>query len=218
LKPAATRDDTTIGISGNWIGKAEGFDGCPNLVDLALWIGARIARIRSEIAYRQVGDGQSRRLDRRNFVHVGAPENQLTDAGSRRFSIKMQSSSVQDSARRSAQGGAGQVMASQNGGSDERASLSVVFLILSPVRRHKCLMCVLQRLFLRFKRLLCRITGKWLSPPVTFGDPGGISGSRAASTGQKPVIWRILKKIPVLRRKPGETGSHVTAHTTIRSR
>src|SRR6266436_7394349 len=74
LRPAVTRDDATIGISGNWIGKAEGFDGSPYLVNLTLRIGARIARTRSEIAYRQVGNGKPRRLDRRNDFHVGIPE------------------------------------------------------------------------------------------------------------------------------------------------
>src|ERR1700675_2651885 len=65
---------TTIGISGNWIGKAEGFDGSPYLVNLTLRIGARIARTRSGIAYRQVGNGKPQRLDRRNVFHVGIPE------------------------------------------------------------------------------------------------------------------------------------------------
>jgi hypothetical protein len=74
LRPAATRDDTTIRISGNWIGKAEGFDGYPYLVYLTLRIGVRIARTRSEIAYRQVGNGKPQRLDRRNDFHVGIPE------------------------------------------------------------------------------------------------------------------------------------------------
>src|SRR5258708_40206506 len=74
LKPVATRDDTTVGISGNWIGKAEGFDGSPYLVNLTLRIGARIARTRSGIAYRQVGNCKPRRLDRGNGPPVGIPQ------------------------------------------------------------------------------------------------------------------------------------------------
>jgi len=50
-----------FGISENWIGKAERIDGCPYLIDLALEMGARIARIGNEIAHRPVGDGQPRR-------------------------------------------------------------------------------------------------------------------------------------------------------------
>jgi hypothetical protein len=47
-----------FGISKNWIGKAKRFDGCPYLIDLALGMGARVARIGNEIAHWPVGDGQ----------------------------------------------------------------------------------------------------------------------------------------------------------------
>ncbi len=107
-----------FGISENRIGKAERFDRRAYLIDLPLGMGARIARIGNEIVHRPVGDDQARRLDRRYFVHLGTPE-KMTDAGSRRFSIKeMQRSSVQGSARRSCQGESRQSEASRHGGSD----------------------------------------------------------------------------------------------------
>src|SRR5258706_14686670 len=71
LKPAMTRDDMAFGISENWIGKAERFDRCADLIDLALGMGACIARIGNEIAQQPVGDGQPRRFCRRYFVHTG---------------------------------------------------------------------------------------------------------------------------------------------------
>ena len=40
-----TRDNMALGISENRIGKAERFDGCADLIDLALGMGARVARI-----------------------------------------------------------------------------------------------------------------------------------------------------------------------------
>jgi hypothetical protein len=43
LKPAMTRDDMAFGISKNWVGEAECFDGYPHLIDLSLRMGARIA-------------------------------------------------------------------------------------------------------------------------------------------------------------------------------
>ncbi len=46
-------------------------DRCAYLIDLALGMRARIARIGNEIAQRPVGDGQPRRLYRRYFVHTG---------------------------------------------------------------------------------------------------------------------------------------------------
>ena len=36
LKPAVTRDDIAFGIGEDGIGKAERFDGCADLIDLAL--------------------------------------------------------------------------------------------------------------------------------------------------------------------------------------
>ena len=58
LKPAVTRDDMTFGIGENWIGKAECFDRCADLIDLALGMSARITRIGNEFADRPVGDDQ----------------------------------------------------------------------------------------------------------------------------------------------------------------
>ena len=90
-----TRDDMAFGISENWIGKPERFDGCPYLIDLALGMGARIARIGNEFAYRPVGDDQPRRFYRRYFVYTGTSPKQLTGANLRRFSSKMRRSSSQ---------------------------------------------------------------------------------------------------------------------------
>src|SRR5258706_6528152 len=63
------------GISENWIGKAECFDGCFDLIDLALGMSTRIAWIGNEIAHRAVGDDQPRRFCRRYFVHTRTCQN-----------------------------------------------------------------------------------------------------------------------------------------------
>ena len=60
LKPAMARDDMAGWINKDWIGEAKRFDGCADLIDLALGMGAGVARIGNEVAYRAVGDGQPR--------------------------------------------------------------------------------------------------------------------------------------------------------------
>src|SRR5260370_38388277 len=73
-KPSVTRDNMTFGISENWIGKAERLDRCAYLIDLALGMSARIARIRNEISDWTVGHGQPRgRFQFRYFVHAETP-------------------------------------------------------------------------------------------------------------------------------------------------
>jgi len=52
------RDDMAGWINKDWIGEAKRFDGCADLIDLALGMGAGVARIGNEVAYRAVGDGQ----------------------------------------------------------------------------------------------------------------------------------------------------------------
>src|SRR6266404_4388771 len=99
-----------FGIGENWIGKAECFDRCTDLIDLALGMSARIARIGNELAHRAVGDDQPRRFYRRYFDHTGTFAKTLTGANLRRFSSKMRRSSSQV---RSDQVRAGQVRASQ---------------------------------------------------------------------------------------------------------
>ena len=49
------------------------FDRCAYLIDLALGMSARIARIGNEIAHWPVGDGQPRRQCSRCFVHEREP-------------------------------------------------------------------------------------------------------------------------------------------------
>jgi transposase len=58
LKPSVTRDNMTFGISENWICKAERLDRFAYLVDLALGVSARIARIGNEISDWTVGHDQ----------------------------------------------------------------------------------------------------------------------------------------------------------------
>src|SRR5258707_12567191 len=63
-----------FGISENWIGKAERLDRCAYLIDLALGMRARIARIGNEISDWTVGHGQPRgRFRCRYFVHAETP-------------------------------------------------------------------------------------------------------------------------------------------------
>jgi len=54
------RDDVAFGVNEYRIGEAEFLDGRPKLVDLALRMGAGIARIRNEIVHLAVCDGQPR--------------------------------------------------------------------------------------------------------------------------------------------------------------
>src|SRR5258706_6649526 len=89
LKPSVTRDNMTFGISENWIGKAERLDRCAYLIDLALGMRARIARIGNEISDWTVGHGQPRRrFHCRYFVHAETPPKRTTSAGLRRSKIK----------------------------------------------------------------------------------------------------------------------------------
>jgi hypothetical protein len=53
-------DNMAFGISKNGIGEAERYDRCFELIDLALRMGAGVARIGNEVTYRAVGDGQPR--------------------------------------------------------------------------------------------------------------------------------------------------------------
>src|SRR5262249_31148651 len=53
-------DGMAFRISKNRIGKAERLDGRAYLIDLALGMSTRIARIGNEIAHGTVGDGQPR--------------------------------------------------------------------------------------------------------------------------------------------------------------
>jgi hypothetical protein len=70
LNSAMARDDMAVGISKDWIGEAKRFDGCSDLIDLALRMGAGVARIGNEIADRAVGDGQPRREQGRSrLIH-----------------------------------------------------------------------------------------------------------------------------------------------------
>jgi hypothetical protein len=55
-----TRDNMTFGISENWIGKAERLDRFAYLIDLALGMSTRIARIGNEISDWTVGHDQAR--------------------------------------------------------------------------------------------------------------------------------------------------------------
>jgi hypothetical protein len=59
--------------------------------------------------------------------------------------------------------------------------------------------CASQRLFLRFQRLFCRITGKWLDTGATNGEYKLISGGLPSSAAKSLLCDVILKKIPVLR-------------------
>ena len=60
-----------FGVSEDGIGEAERRDGCFELIDLALRMGAGITRIRNEIADRAKGNGEPRPDSSRNwFVHV----------------------------------------------------------------------------------------------------------------------------------------------------
>ena len=69
-KPAMTRDDVALRISKDRIGEAERFDRCFDLIDLALGMGAGIARIRNEVTDGAVSNGQPRREAWRCwFVH-----------------------------------------------------------------------------------------------------------------------------------------------------
>ena len=45
-----------LGISKDWIGEAERFDGRADLIDLALRMGTGVARIRHEVADRAVSN------------------------------------------------------------------------------------------------------------------------------------------------------------------
>ena len=66
--------------------------------------------------------------------------------------------------------------------------------------------------------LFCRITGKWLDTGVTNGEHGLISGCLPFISPPKPVLGFGIQKIPCssgqLGACLGETGSHMTAHTT----
>ena len=53
-------DNMAFGISKNGIGEAERCDRCFELIDLALRMGAGIARIGNEVTDRAVGDCQPR--------------------------------------------------------------------------------------------------------------------------------------------------------------
>src|SRR6266403_683112 len=106
-QPALTRDDMAFRISENWIGKAERFDRCAYLIDLALGMGAGIARIGNEFAHWTVGHGQPRRRFRcRYFVHAETPPKANDRRGFAPF----------ENTIRSAQGEAGQVGASSGRG------------------------------------------------------------------------------------------------------
>jgi hypothetical protein len=50
------RDNMAVGISKDWIGKTERFDGGFDLIDLALRVGAGVARIGNEVADCTVAD------------------------------------------------------------------------------------------------------------------------------------------------------------------
>src|SRR5258705_9191239 len=64
----------TFGISENWIGKAERLDRFAYLIDLALGMRARIARIGNEISDWTVGHGQPRgRFRCSYFIHAKTP-------------------------------------------------------------------------------------------------------------------------------------------------
>src|SRR5262249_38940918 len=68
------RDDMAFRISKNRIGKAERLDGRAYLIDLALGMSTRIARIGNEVAHGTVGDGQPRwESSRCYFVHDQKP-------------------------------------------------------------------------------------------------------------------------------------------------
>jgi hypothetical protein len=54
------RNDPAFGVSEYRIGEAERFDGSSKLFDLALRMGAGVARIGNEIRHRTVGDGKPR--------------------------------------------------------------------------------------------------------------------------------------------------------------
>src|SRR5258705_13887938 len=89
-----------FGISENWIGKAERLDRCAYLIDLALGMRARIARIGNEISDWTVGHGQPRgRFRCRYFVHAETPPKANDRRGFAPF----------ENTIRSAQGEAGQV-------------------------------------------------------------------------------------------------------------
>src|SRR5882757_3331745 len=63
-----------FGISENWIGKAERLDRFAYLIDLALGMSTRIARIGNEISDWTVGHDQARgRLQCSYFIHVKTP-------------------------------------------------------------------------------------------------------------------------------------------------
>src|SRR5947208_4225395 len=144
---------------------------------------------------------------------LGPLRKQSSDAGSRRFRIKKCKEAW--AARCGSVQGRGRVRARQARRlRRERLRLSfwAIRWILSPVRRlQNASCCASQRLFARFKRLFCRITGKWLDTGVTNGEYGLISGGLPSSAPQS-LLWAVIsKKIPVLR---PETSSHMTAHTT----
>src|SRR5258705_11877182 len=83
------------------------FDRCAYLIDLALGMSARIARIGNEISDWTVGHGQPRRRFRcRYFVHAETPPKANDRRGFAPF----------ENTIRSAQGEAGQVGASSGGG------------------------------------------------------------------------------------------------------
>src|SRR5712672_4471544 len=97
----------TFGISENWIGKAERLDRSAYLIDLALGMRARIARIGNEISDWTVGHGEPRgRFRCRYFVHAETPPKANDRRGFAPF----------ENTIRSAQGEAGQVGASSGRG------------------------------------------------------------------------------------------------------
>jgi hypothetical protein len=80
LKPAMTRNDSALGVSEYRIGEAERLDGSSKLFDLALRMGAGVARIRNEITHRAVGEGESRRRSNRCWlIHNQEAAQKITD-------------------------------------------------------------------------------------------------------------------------------------------
>src|SRR5258708_15804322 len=117
LKSAVTRDDMAFGIGENRVGKAECFDRCADLIDLALGMGARIARIGNELAHRAVGDDQPRRFYRRYFVHTGTLAKTIDRRKSAPLQLenaeKLKSGQVRSGRARSGRARSGQVRSGQ---------------------------------------------------------------------------------------------------------
>src|SRR5712672_4484769 len=79
----------TFGIGENWIGKAERLDRFAYLIDLALGMSARIARIRNEISDWTVGHDQpGGRFQCSYFVHLKPRQKRTTGAGLRRSKLQ----------------------------------------------------------------------------------------------------------------------------------